>query len=124
VEGVVRAWAALLLLLAACRAPEPKRLEADVATAVERARGLLQEGVTVDVFFVPLPTHWGDAREWTDDHWLVRIDRDAPKPMQVWTIVHEFGHVLAGDAGSCNETSHGSLWGVAQAEVYREVIAP
>lgn len=53
--------------------------------------------------------------------WLIRIDKDLCIDLQRIVLTHEWAHVLAGHAGTCDEGDHGPIFGICWAAAWRAV---
>ena len=120
---MIRLALALLLALG-CRTatpPDPVLVTTDFAQAERVALGLLPEGKAAIVIQAPMAYFWGRTFSTDGRLFWITIDTSATPEHQVEILIHEVAHVLSWHAGSHAESSHGPMWGVAYAEVYRAV---
>lgn len=118
----------LALLLAACASPAPKQ-EAMPYPEVQSALESLQtnaapqspyvRSVTVVIMDLSAQGLWGYTADNGDGHWLIALHAGMCPPLMVDVLIHEWAHLLAGYAGTCNEDQHGPIFGVCWAEAYR-----
>lgn len=121
--------AILLVLGSCCSVPEyeaqttPEALSEVMQGLVEGAPPARALGVTLVVAPIP-PEENALGLTWSDgnDNWLIVVEANACPTLQAHVLVHEWAHVLAGDAGTCDETDHGPLFGVCWAAAWRAYI--
>jgi hypothetical protein len=116
-----------LALVAACAAPEyvaqptPEPLTEVMQRLAEGAPPARALTVSLTVAEIPPEENaLGLAWDEGDDNWQIVIEARMCELSQALVLVHEWAHVLAGDAGTCSEgTDHGPLFGVCWAAAWR-----
>lgn len=124
----MRILAVLALALASCASvpeyeaqPTPEPLLEVMQRLAEDAPPARALGVTLVVAPIPPEENaLGQAWDEGDDNWIILIEANMCLTSQALVLVHEWAHVLAGDAGTCAEgTDHGPLFGVCWAAAWR-----
>lgn len=125
---MIRALLAALLLAACAAAPVPKQ-EAMPYPEVQAALESLQtraapqspyiQSVTVVIQDLSAQKLWGYTDDLGGGHWLIALHAGMCPPLMVDVLIHEWAHLLAGYAGTCDEDSHGPIFGVCWATAYR-----
>lgn len=101
--------------------PTPEALTQVMQRLAEGAPPARPLSVTLIVAEIP-PEEAALGLAWDtgDDHWNIVIEANICELSQALILVHEWAHVLAGDAGTCAEgTDHGPLFGVCWAAAWR-----
>lgn len=101
--------------------PTPEGLEQVMTRLVTDAPPARPLGVTLIVAEIPPEENaLGLAWDAGDDQWMIVVEARMCELSQALVLVHEWAHVLAGDAGTCAEgTDHGPLFGVCWAAAWR-----
>ena len=63
------------------------------------------------------------ACHFANGKWLIEIDRSQSTSEAIDTLLHELGHMVAGEKNMTERRGHGSDWGRAHARVYRAFLA-
>lgn len=120
--------ASIVLALAGCASapeyeaqPTPEPLTEVMQRLAENAPPSRPLGVMLIVAEIPPEENaLGLAWDTGGDNWMIVIEAEACETVQALILVHEWAHVLAGDAGTCDEgTDHGPLFGVCWAAAWR-----